>query len=58
LKAATTPGFAGVFSNPSFVESLYNYGLFFTFGVAAVAYLALSLIGGSAAEPAREPGTT
>src|SRR5919107_1231587 len=58
LKAATTPGFAGVFSNPTFIESLYNYGLFFTFGVAAVAYLALSMIGGSATEPAREPEAT
>src|SRR5919112_2642979 len=58
LKAATTPGFAGVFQNPTFIESLYNYGLFFTFGVAAVAYLALSMIGGRAAEPAREPEAT
>jgi NCS1 family nucleobase:cation symporter-1 len=58
LKAATTPGFAGVFSNPTFVESLYNYGLFFTFGVSAVAYLALSMIGGRATEPAREPEAT
>jgi nucleobase:cation symporter-1, NCS1 family len=58
LKAATTKDFAGVFSNPTFIESLYNYGLFFTFGVAAVAYLALSMIGGSAAEPAREPEAT
>src|SRR5919202_1314333 len=48
LKAATTPGFAGVFSNPTFIESLYNYGLFFTFGVAAIAFLALSMIGGRA----------
>ena len=58
LKAATTPGFAGVFQNPTFIESLYNYGLFFTFGVAAVAYLVLSMIGGRAAQPAREPETT
>ena len=58
LKAASTPDFAGVFSNPTFVESLYNYGLFFTFGVASIAYLALSMIGGRATEPAREPGTT
>ena len=58
FKAATTPGFAGVFQNPTFIESLYNYGLFFTFGVAAVAYLALSMIGGRAAEPAREPEAT
>jgi nucleobase:cation symporter-1, NCS1 family len=58
LKAATTPNFTGVFANPTFIESLYNYGLFFTFGVAAVAYLALSMIGGRAAEPAREPEAT
>jgi nucleobase:cation symporter-1, NCS1 family len=58
LKAASTPDFAGVFSNPTFVESLYNYGLFFTFGVASIAYLALSMIGGGAAEPAREPEAT
>jgi nucleobase:cation symporter-1, NCS1 family len=58
LKAATTPGFAGVFQNPTFIESLYNYGLFFTFGVAAVAYLALTMIGGGATEPAREPEAT
>ncbi len=58
LKAATTPNFTGVFANPTFIESLYNYGLFFTFGVAAVAYLALSVIGGGAAEPVREPEAT
>ena len=57
LKAATTPGFAGVFQNPTFIESLYNYGLFFTFGVSALAYLALSMLGGRP-EPAREPETT
>jgi NCS1 family nucleobase:cation symporter-1 len=55
LKAASTPDFAGVFSNPTFIESLYNYGLFFTFGVAGLAYLALSMIGGRAPEPAPEP---
>ncbi|HEX5849997.1 MAG TPA: nitrate reductase, partial [Rubrobacter sp.] len=58
LKAASTPDFAGVFSNPTFIESLYNYGLFFTFGVSALAYLALSMIGGRATEPAREPEAT
>jgi NCS1 family nucleobase:cation symporter-1 len=58
LKAASTPDFAGVFSNPTFIESLYNYGLFFTFGVSALAYLALSMIGGRAPEPAREPEAT
>jgi len=56
FKAATTPGFAGVFQNPTFIESLYNYGLFFTFGVTAVAYLILSQIGGRASEPAAERG--
>src|SRR5918992_1019735 len=58
LKAATTPGFAGAFENPTFIEGLYNYGLFFTFFVAGLAYMALSMIGGRAAEPAREPETT
>ena len=57
IKAATTPGFAGVFENPTFIEGLYNYGLFFTFGVTAIAYLILSLVGGRAAEPTREPET-
>jgi NCS1 family nucleobase:cation symporter-1 len=58
LKAASTKDFAGVFANPTFIESLYNYGLFFTFGVAGIAYLALSMIGGRATEPASEPETT
>ena len=59
LKAATTAELhRRPFANPTFIESLYNYGLFFTFGVAAVAYLALSMIGGRAAEPAREPEAT
>src|ERR671911_27303 len=44
LKAATTPGFEGVFQNPTFIEDLYNYGLFFTFFVAGAAYLLVSLI--------------
>jgi len=54
IKAATTPNFAGVFQAPTFIESLYNYGLFFTFGVTGVTYLVLSRIGGRATEPARE----
>ncbi|HET7481132.1 MAG TPA: NCS1 family nucleobase:cation symporter-1 [Rubrobacteraceae bacterium] len=57
LKAATTPGFAGVFQDPTFIESLYNYGLFFTFGVAAISYLILSMLGGRSTEPAREAET-
>src|SRR5918994_1953302 len=44
LKTATTPGFEGVFQNPTFIEGLYNYGLFFTFFVAGAAYLLVSLI--------------
>jgi nucleobase:cation symporter-1, NCS1 family len=58
FKAATTPGFAGVFENPTFIEGLYNYGLFFTFFVAGLAYLLLSMIPGLAPQPRREPETT
>jgi nucleobase:cation symporter-1, NCS1 family len=54
LKAATTPGFVGVFQNPTFIESLYNYGLFFTFFVSGAAYLILSTVFGGATEPARD----
>ena len=56
IKAATTPGFAGVFENPTFVESLYNYGLFFTFLVAGIVYLVLTLATGGATERTREAG--
>jgi NCS1 family nucleobase:cation symporter-1 len=59
VKAATTAGLnGGPFPNPTFIESLYNYGLFFTFTVSALVYLGLSLIGGRAAEPVREPEAT
>jgi NCS1 family nucleobase:cation symporter-1 len=58
FKAATTPGFAGVFENPTFVEGLYNYGLFFTFFVAGLTYLLLSMIPGLAPQPRREPEAT
>ena len=58
LKAATTPGFAGVFENPTFIEGLYNYGLFFTFFVAGLAYLLLNMIPGLAPEMRREPEAT
>src|ERR671917_1526407 len=58
FKAATTPGFAGVFENPSFIEGLYNYGLFFTFFVAGLTYLLLNMIPGLAPQPRREPETT
>jgi nucleobase:cation symporter-1, NCS1 family len=56
LKAATTPG--GIIENPTFIDSLYTYVLFFTFGVAAITYLILSMIGGRATEPTGEPETT
>jgi nucleobase:cation symporter-1, NCS1 family len=58
FKAATTPGFAGVFENPTFIESLYNYGLFFTFFVAGLSYLLLSMIPGLAPQARREPEAT
>jgi nucleobase:cation symporter-1, NCS1 family len=58
FKAATTPGFAGVFENPTFVESLYNYGLFFTFFVAGLVYLLLNMIPGLAPQARREPEAT
>ena len=58
IRAATTPNFSGVFENPTFIESLYNYGLFFTFFVTGAAYLLLNLIPGRAPEPSREPETT
>jgi NCS1 family nucleobase:cation symporter-1 len=58
IKAATTPGFAGVFENPTFIEGLYNYGLFFTFFVAGLTYLLLNLISGLAPQARREPEAT
>ena len=56
LKASTTPG--GVIENPTFIDSLYTYGLFFTFTVAAIAYLLLSLIPSRKPETTGEPETT
>ena len=58
FKAATTPNFAGVFQSPTFIEGLYNYGLFFTFFVAGLAYLLLNMIPGLAPQPRREPEAT
>jgi nucleobase:cation symporter-1, NCS1 family len=58
FKAATTPGFAGVFENPTFIEGLYNYGLFFTFFVAGLSYLLLNMIPGLAPQARREPEAT
>jgi NCS1 family nucleobase:cation symporter-1 len=59
LKAATTAGLnGGPFPNPTFIESLYNYGLFFTFFVAGLAYLLLNMIPGLAPQARREPEAT
>jgi NCS1 family nucleobase:cation symporter-1 len=59
IKAATTANLnGGPFPNPTFIESLYNYGLFLTFIVSGLLYLGLAMIGGRAAEPAREPEAT
>jgi nucleobase:cation symporter-1, NCS1 family len=55
FKAATTPEFGGVFEDPTFIESLYNYGLFFTFFVAGISYLLLNLIPSRAPKPGGEP---
>ena len=59
IKAAATVGLNGQpFPNPTFIENLYNYGLFLTFTVSALVYLGLSMFGGRAAEPVREPEAT
>jgi cytosine/uracil/thiamine/allantoin permease len=50
--------FAGVFQSPTFIEGLCNYGLFFTFLVAGLAYLLLNMIPGLAPQPRREPEAT
>src|SRR5919199_5673074 len=58
LRAATTPNFSGVLEDPTFIEGLYYYGLFFTFFVAGAAYLLLSTIPGRAPEGAEERKVT
>ena len=45
------------FPHPTFIESLYNYGLFFTFTVAGLLSLGFSMIGGRAPETSEEPET-
>jgi NCS1 family nucleobase:cation symporter-1 len=52
LRAAVTPG--GIVQDPNFLDRLYTYGLFFTFLVAAIAYLVMTLAGGRATEPTGE----
>src|ERR671918_518240 len=59
FKAATTAGLnGGPFPNPTFIENLYNYGLFLTFTVSALVYLLLNVIPGLAPQARREPETT
>ena len=50
LNAATTEG--GVVADPTFLDELYRYGIFVTFALAAIAYLAFTAAAGSAREPA------
>jgi NCS1 family nucleobase:cation symporter-1 len=59
IKAATTAGLnGGPFPNPTFIESLYNYGLFLTFAVSGLLYLLLNVIPGLAPQVRREPEAT
>lgn len=57
VKAATTPDFSGSFTDPTFIEGLYNYGLFFTFTAAALIYLAVCMFTGRFAEGVEESDT-
>ena len=50
LNAATTEG--GVVADPNFLDELYRYGVFVTFGLAAIAYFGLMSASGTAREPA------
>ncbi|HET7313884.1 NCS1 family nucleobase:cation symporter-1 [Salinisphaera sp.] len=42
IVAASTPG--GNVDNPSMIDSLFNYGWFFTFGVSVIVYWLISLL--------------
>jgi NCS1 family nucleobase:cation symporter-1 len=50
VNAATTKG--GVVADPNFLDQLYRYGIFVTFGLAALTYLGLMGAAGTAREPA------
>jgi NCS1 family nucleobase:cation symporter-1 len=50
LNAATTKG--GVVADPTFLDELYRYGIFVTFGLAAIVYFGLMSAAGAAREPA------
>jgi nucleobase:cation symporter-1, NCS1 family len=53
LHAATTEG--GVVADPDFLDQLYRYGVFVAFGIAALAYVGLTLASRGAAAPATAP---
>jgi NCS1 family nucleobase:cation symporter-1 len=46
LRATTTPNFSGVFEISTFIDTLYTYGLYFTFFATGIAYLLMSLLPG------------
>ncbi len=50
INAATTEG--GVVADPNFLDELYRYGIFVTFGLAAITYFGLMSAAGTAREPA------
>jgi NCS1 family nucleobase:cation symporter-1 len=50
LHAATTEG--GVVADPTFLDQLYRYGIFVTFGLAAITYFGSMSAAGAAREPA------
>jgi NCS1 family nucleobase:cation symporter-1 len=54
LNAATTEG--GVVADPTFLDELYRYGIFVTFGLAAAVYFGLTRMGVGAAAPRGVPG--
>ena len=45
MRAATTPG--GQVANPTFLDTLYTYAWFVTFGLSFVLYLVFSRHGGA-----------
>jgi NCS1 family nucleobase:cation symporter-1 len=52
LNAATTKG--GVVADPSFFDQLYRYGVFVTFAISAVAYVALMRVPAASPAPVTE----
>jgi NCS1 family nucleobase:cation symporter-1 len=54
LNAATTEG--GVVADPTFLDELYRYGIFVTFGLAAALYVGLTRMGVGAPAARGVPG--